>query len=725
MILAAFVVVAGLAWLGWGDVGIQRRTQTFGLLLAIPSGLAGLMCLAAAYRSRILRQRLSWLAFGAGVLLMAANGARLWFQAAGTPLIAVPGDALRLLALLAFLLGLVLQPRRRRRGLLPAVQLLDVAVLSASGLVLFWMLIFHPLLLDASGYPILLLYPVLGLALLLIESMLLTVNDSPNLPDGVLWVASALFVYGLAAIDFGFQLQSSAVVTLTISDIGWVTGGLLMLLAMLSRPLEPWKTATPATRLARLLDFGQRSLPYFLTLLAAEESLRVWLVEGRTYPLAGLIIGVMVLILIARNFVVAGEDELLPYASLVNGVAEPAFVCDESGRLRLVNPALLSTTGYPSAAMLLGQPLAAILHEEAAVDAMVETALGRSIDPAATRPVGWMGETRLLRRDGSYIPVYLSLRPIHNSRDLPETAGKHLALAGTAHDLTHQKQQQATIQAAYQEVTRAREQLQALNADLENKVAEETENLNRANQQLEEQNRRLQILDRMKSDFVSMVSHELRAPLTNINGGIELTLSRPLDSPLRTNLELVQAEILRLTRFVETILDLSALDAGRLPLYNGPVAFEAVVLTMQTQLVHLPGLARIRWQAPPNLPYMLADERALTSVLFHLLDNALKYAPQGEILISAAQVSGKVCVQVMDSGPGIPPDAIPLLFDRFYRVNSEDSQTVYGHGLGLYIVRRLIEAMDGSIEVSNRPEGGACFTCCFPATTESEDSDAL
>ena len=146
---------------------------------------------------------------------------------------------------------------------------------------------------------------------------------------------------------------------------------------------------------------------------------------------------------------------------------------------------------------------------------------------------------------------------------------------------------------------------------------------------------------------------------------------------------------------------------------------------MQTQLVHLPGLGRIRWQAPPNLPYLLADEHALTSVLFHLLDNALKYAPEGEITISAAPVDSQVCVRVMDSGPGVPPDAIPLLFDRFYRLNSEDSQTVYGHGLGLYIVRRLVEAMGGSIEVSNRPEGGACFTCCFQTAVESEVRDAL
>ncbi len=723
-LLAALALVAGLFWLARGNAGIQLRTQVFGLLLAVPSAAAGILSLYTAAVTPRWRTRLSWAAIGAGLLLMAANGLRLLLQANGLLFLTIPGDALRLLALLAFFIGLALQPRKRRRGAIPAVLMLDIAVISAASLVIFWMLVFHPLLLDATAFPLLLAYPLMGLALLLTVFMHYTVNDTPGAPPAVLWLWLAMVIYALAAIDFGLQMQSGRTVIISLSDAGWLAGGALLLFSMLSYPRAAWRLQRDSA-LRRVLQTGQVLLPYLLTALAAEESLRVWLIEGRQYPLSGLMVGVMVLVLVARYFIVAGEDELVPYASLVNGIAEPAFVCDEQGRLQLVNPALLSATGYPTTAMLLEQPLAAILHPDANTTAMVEIALGRSMDPAATRPIGWMGETRLQRRDGSYIPVYLSLRPIHDTSELPESTQRRLALAGTAHDLSRQKAQQVAIESAYQQVTEAREQLQALNADLENKVAEETENLNRANRQLEEQNRKLQMLDRMKSDFVSMVSHELRAPLTNINGGIELTLSRPLEPPLRTNLELVQAEILRLTRFVETILDLSALDAGRLPLYNGPVSFESVVLTMQTQLVHLPGLGRIRWQAPPNLPYLLADERALTSVLFHLLDNALKYAPEGEILISAAPVDKMVCIQVLDNGPGIPPEALPMLFDRFYRLNSEDSQTVYGHGLGLYIVRRLVEGMGGTIEVCNRLEGGACFTCCFQTTTESEESDAL
>jgi signal transduction histidine kinase len=178
-----------------------------------------------------------------------------------------------------------------------------------------------------------------------------------------------------------------------------------------------------------------------------------------------------------------------------------------------------------------------------------------------------------------------------------------------------------------------------------------------------------------------------------------------------------------LTRFVETILDLSALDAGRLPLYPAPVAYDTIVSGLQNQLMHLPGLERIRWQTSPDLHFLLVDERAMTSVLFHLLDNAMKYAPEGDITVLADAQDGEARIRVCDSGPGIPADALPLLFDRFFRSNNADSQTVYGHGLGLYIVRRLLEGMGGRVEVANRPEGGAVFTCYLKLAEEAYEEN--
>jgi signal transduction histidine kinase len=265
--------------------------------------------------------------------------------------------------------------------------------------------------------------------------------------------------------------------------------------------------------------------------------------------------------------------------------------------------------------------------------------------------------------------------------------------------------------------------LETMNARLEELVAEKTASLSLAYEQLEEQNRSLQQLDRLKTDFVSLVSHELRAPLTNISAGIELLLAQRKTIPpddIET-LALVQIEIQRLTRFVETILDISALDAGRLPLYPAPLPFRMVISNLRVQFSYLPKADQIVWMISDDLPDLLVDEQALSSVMFHLLDNAIKYASSGPIEVSAVPVDAQVCVTVEDNGPGLAPDSIPFLFDQFYRAQSEDSRSTYGHGLGLYIVKRLVEAMQGRVAAKNRPQGGACFTLWLPIAGEEKE----
>ena len=113
---------------------------------------------------------------------------------------------------------------------------------------------------------------------------------------------------------------------------------------------------------------------------------------------------------------------------------------------------------------------------------------------------------------------------------------------------------------------------------------------------------------------------------------------------------------------------------------------------------------------------------ALNSVLFHLLDNALKYAPEGRINVSAQVQGSTICLQVGDEGAGIPSEALPMLFDRFYRANSADAQSVYGHGLGLYMVRRLVEAMGGRVEAANQHPHGAVFSCWLPLAKDMEEA---
>ena len=224
-------------------------------------------------------------------------------------------------------------------------------------------------------------------------------------------------------------------------------------------------------------------------------------------------------------------------------------------------------------------------------------------------------------------------------------------------------------------------------------------------------------LDQLKSEFVALVSHELRAPLTNIRSGIELVLEGEprLGTNVEESLRLVQQETERLVGFVGTILDLSALEAGRFPLELRPL--DLVSVTEQV-VAQFPSLKRMRSDFPPELPRIRADEVGLKSILYHLLDNATKYAPEGELNLSAAAENGKIRVSLSDAGPGVPPEERERIFEMFHRLDSRDEREVYGHGLGLPMVRKLVEAMGGAVRVEQGASAGARFVFWLPAVVE-------
>jgi K+-sensing histidine kinase KdpD len=300
-------------------------------------------------------------------------------------------------------------------------------------------------------------------------------------------------------------------------------------------------------------------------------------------------------------------------------------------------------------------------------------------------------------------PYLISLSPIFSD-------GRKVLIAGVAHDLSEQKRQQETVQKAYNELQVVYRQIEELNEQLEQKVEQRTSTLEEAYQQLETQNKMLQELDQLKSDFVSMVSHELRTPLTSLNGGLELLLNRKDRSVSdREPLALMKNEVQRLTRFVENILNLSAMEAGRLEVNPVPISLTAIVEDVRLKFSAMPGAGRIRISLPGDLPKVLADSSFLESVFNHLVDNALKYAPRGAVTIDAIRQHGRMRVQVTDCGPGIPKEKRPLLFQRFQRFDAKDSQSVYGYGLGLYLSQRMLRAMGSKLAYEAPPEAGGRF----------------
>ncbi|HWH55788.1 MAG TPA: ATP-binding protein [Gaiellaceae bacterium] len=229
-------------------------------------------------------------------------------------------------------------------------------------------------------------------------------------------------------------------------------------------------------------------------------------------------------------------------------------------------------------------------------------------------------------------------------------------------------------------------------------------------------------IERLKSDFVSTVSHELRTPLAAIYGAA-LTLRRGdlmLDELQRENLLAVVAnEADRLARTVNDILWTSRLDTDTLRVAiescdAGMLAAD-VVAAAET---HLPESIELDLTSPPDVPRVAADPDKVRQVLANLVENAVKYSPDGgRVYVAVESADGNVRFSVTDQGLGIPPTEQRRIFDKFYRLDPEMTRGVGGTGLGLYICRELVRRMDGRIWVDSREGGGSTFAFELPAAS--------
>lgn len=235
-------------------------------------------------------------------------------------------------------------------------------------------------------------------------------------------------------------------------------------------------------------------------------------------------------------------------------------------------------------------------------------------------------------------------------------------------------------------------------------------------------------IEQMKSDFVSAVSHELRTPLTSIKG-FTSTLLRKDDLPqeLRTRfLNIINEESDRLIKLIEELLLISRIESGRVLLERAAVDINHLVNTVTAIL--LPGLNakrhRFERDTPKDLPKPVGDSRKIQMVLGNLLDNAIKFTPEhGRVALRAYAEDDCIVIQVQDSGPGIPRAELPRIFDRFYRVH-RDGQQESGTGLGLFIVREMVNLHGGRIDVDSEPGQGATFTVRLPMVAAEQEPAA-
>jgi PAS domain S-box-containing protein len=360
---------------------------------------------------------------------------------------------------------------------------------------------------------------------------------------------------------------------------------------------------------------------------------------------------------------------------------------DAEGRIVLVNAVAEKLSGY-SRHELVGQ----------SVDIMVPSELrAKHIDHRAsywnhpvTRPMGSGLNLHIQRKDGTRVPVEISLSPVKYDSDVRITA--------IIRDITERK--------------RAEQQIREIQERL-------TAELTATNRQLELRNREIDRANRLKTEFVASMSHELRTPLHTIIGFAELMaeeLEGPLNEKQKRFVGHIHKDSLHLLELINDVLDLSRIEAGRLELrleaFDMMAAIDEVLATIRPQAVakSLTLGARV-----PLSISLHADRVRFKEILYNLLSNAVKFTPEGgRIRVDAITRDSLAEVSVSDTGVGIPAEEQAAVFDKFYQVGSTTRGVREGTGLGLAITKQLVEAHGGRIWLESEPGRGSHFHFTMP-----------
>lgn len=268
------------------------------------------------------------------------------------------------------------------------------------------------------------------------------------------------------------------------------------------------------------------------------------------------------------------------------------------------------------------------------------------------------------------------------------------------------------------ELKKAQEALKEYSERLEAMVSERTQALQEALQKAQE-------ADRLKSEFIANINHELRTPLSNLLLYSQMMYNQPA-SRTQKNLEIMQRELQRLRRLIEDLLNLSRLDSGQLVFHPQPDDFNRLVASIVHDRASLAAERNqtIHTDLGSDLPPVWIDAFMMTQAISNLLLNALTYTQEGGTIwirtrSAPRQGQAGLTLSVQDNGPGIQPEDLPHIFERFYRGHAGRESGASGTGLGLAIVQKVVEIHKGSIEVANLPEGGAVFTIWLPVAPNS------
>lgn len=226
-------------------------------------------------------------------------------------------------------------------------------------------------------------------------------------------------------------------------------------------------------------------------------------------------------------------------------------------------------------------------------------------------------------------------------------------------------------------------------------------------------------LNQTMSDFLSVATHELKAPTTIMKGYIANVLdetSGPISPEVKEQLEVALAQTDRLNGLVQDLLNVSRVEQGRIEYKIEPVDSTAIINVIVSNYIPIANAKNLQltFDRKTDLPAVKADAGRVQEIFTNLIDNAIKYTPSGSVQISQELLGNMVVTYVKDTGLGVSPENRKRLFQRFYRIRNEHTKDISGTGLGLWIIRQYISAMGGSIELKSQEGAGSEFSVALP-----------
>ena len=267
-------------------------------------------------------------------------------------------------------------------------------------------------------------------------------------------------------------------------------------------------------------------------------------------------------------------------------------------------------------------------------------------------------------------------------------------------------------------------ELKVFYATLEQKVKDKTHELEKTNSQLEQANRSLVNASKAKDEFLNIMSHELRTPLNVISGyaqilkdGVLGRIQPEQDHGLRTIL--VQSK--ELLRMINEVLQVGSLEGGNVSAKFAAVNLRDFFADIRSTYEVLPqkGIP-LYWNIPDKLPMVNTDGEKLKHILQNLINNAIKFTEEGSVTISARHISQAIEFKVKDTGIGMPNETLPSIFQMFRQLDGSGTRSYGGAGVGLYIVKKFVELLNGKIEVESVLDKGSTFTVIIPIHASAE-----